>query len=147
MTLSTLIVLDRAPQLRQHLGNALHGGLTPEHLVELIIHATWYGGAPAGMKALATGKEVFAARGSAFTPPRVHDANEDPQRLSARGNALRQRYMGPQPSARSAPPTETEREEAQRSALDDLSVLRADPGLRRQLPPCGASGPSPTRSP
>lgn len=109
ITLSTLIVLDRAPQLRQHLGNALHVGLTPEQLVELIIHATWYGGAPAGINALATCKEVFAARGIAFTPPRTHDTHEEPQSLFERGNALRQRYMGPQLSARSAPPTETER--------------------------------------
>ena len=44
ITLSTLIVLAREPQLRQHLGNALHIGLTPEQIVELIIHDTWYGG-------------------------------------------------------------------------------------------------------
>ena len=41
ITLSTLIVLAREPQLRQHLGNALHIGLTPEQIVELIIHDTW----------------------------------------------------------------------------------------------------------
>jgi len=29
ITLSTLIVLAREPQLRRHLGNALHIGLTP----------------------------------------------------------------------------------------------------------------------
>jgi 4-carboxymuconolactone decarboxylase len=34
ITLSTLIVLAREPQLRQHLGNALHIGLTPEQIVE-----------------------------------------------------------------------------------------------------------------
>src|SRR4029450_8277788 len=48
ITLSTLIVLAREPQLRQHLGNALHIGLTPEQIVELIIHDTWYRGRRAG---------------------------------------------------------------------------------------------------
>lgn len=109
ITVSTLIVLDRAPQLRQHLGNALHIGLTPEQLIELIIHATWYGGAPVGINALALCKEVFAARGIAFTPPRIYETAQDPKTLFERGNQLRQQYMGPQPAGRSTPPTETER--------------------------------------
>ena len=45
ITLSCLIVLNREVQLRRHLGNALNIGLTPEQVVELIIHDTWYGGA------------------------------------------------------------------------------------------------------
>ena len=85
ITLSTLIVLAREPQLRQHLGNALHISLTPAQIVELIIHDTWYGGVPAGLNALALCKAVFAERGIAFTPPRVHDTTEDPDRLFERG--------------------------------------------------------------
>jgi len=109
ITLSTLIVLARETQLRRHLGNALHVGLTPEQIVELIIHDTWYGGAPAGLNALALCKEVFAERGIAFTPPRVHDTTEDPDRLFERGNQLRMHYMGPPSTTRPAPPTEAER--------------------------------------
>jgi 4-carboxymuconolactone decarboxylase len=40
ITLSMLLVLAREPQLRRHLGNALNVGLTPEQIVELIIHDT-----------------------------------------------------------------------------------------------------------
>ena len=109
ITLSTLIVLAREPQLRRHLGNALHIGLTPEQIVELIIHDTWYGGAPAGLNALALCKAVFAERGIAFTPPRVHDTTEDPDRLFERGAQLRRQYLGDQSAARPAPPTEAER--------------------------------------
>jgi len=109
ITLSTLIVLAREPQLRQHLGNALHIGLTPEQIVELIIHDTWYGGAPAGLNALALCKAVFAERGIAFTPPRVHDTTEDPDHLFERGAQLRRQYLGDQSAARPAPPTEAER--------------------------------------
>ena len=94
ITLSTLIVLAREPQLRRHLGNALNVGLTPEQIVELIIHDTWYGGAPAGLNALALCKAVFEERGIAFTPPRVHDTTEDPDRLFERGAQLRMQYMG-----------------------------------------------------
>ena len=39
--------LDTDVHLKRHLGNALNVGLTPEQLVELIIHDTWYGAAPA----------------------------------------------------------------------------------------------------
>ena len=52
ITLSCLIVMNREVQLKRHLGNALNVGLTPEQIVELIIHDTWYGAAPAGIQAL-----------------------------------------------------------------------------------------------
>ena len=92
ITLSTLLVLARETQLRRHLGNALHVGLTPAQLVELIIHDTWYGGAPAGLNELALCKDVFVERGIAFTPPRVHDTTEDPDRLFERGAQLRMQW-------------------------------------------------------
>src|SRR5256886_15309157 len=75
ITLSTLIVLAREPQLRRHLGNALNVGLTSEQIVELIIHDTWYGGAPAGLNALALCKDCFAAFRNALTRPLVHANN------------------------------------------------------------------------
>ncbi len=110
ITLSTLVVRGRDPQLRRHLGNALNIGLTPEQIVELIIHATWYGGAPAGINALTLCKSVFDERGVAFTLPKRHDAQETPDHLFERGNQLRLQYMGDQPSARPAPPTQAERD-------------------------------------
>ena len=75
----------------------------------LIIHDTWYGGAPTGLNALALCKDVFEERGSVFTPPRVHDTNEDPDSLFERGNQLRIQYLGTQSASRPVPPTEAER--------------------------------------
>ena len=68
ITLSCLIVTNREVQLKRHLGNALNIGLTPEQVVELIIHDTWYSGAPAGIQALSICKQVFEERGIDFTP-------------------------------------------------------------------------------
>ena len=110
VTLSSLIVLQRENQLRRHLGNALNLGLTPEQIVELIIHDTWYGGAPAGINSLSIIKEIFEKRGIDFTPTRIHDTNEDPDSLFQRGEEYRRNYMGTQPGGRPAPPTQAERE-------------------------------------
>ena len=109
ITLSSLIVLQRENQLRRHLSNALNVGLTPEQIVELIIHDTWYGGAPAGLNALSVCKAVFAERGVDYTPAVIHDTDESPDELFRRGDELRRRYMGTQPS-RAAPPTDAEGE-------------------------------------
>jgi len=109
ITLSTLIVLARETQLRRHLGNALHVGLTPEQIVELIIHDTWYSGAPAGLNALALCKDVFEARGVAFTPPRVHDTNEDPDSLFERATSFGCSIWEPSRPLGQPPPTEAER--------------------------------------
>ena len=110
ITLSCLIVMNREVQLKRHLGNALNVGLTPDQMVELIIHDTWYGGAPAGIQALTLCKEVFEERGIDFTPARIHDASEDPDSLFQRGDEFRRSYMGITSTARPAPPTEAEKE-------------------------------------
>ena len=102
--------MNREVQLKRHLGNALNVGLTPEQLVELIIHDTWYGAAPAGIQALTLCKEVFEERGIDFTPSRIHDTDEDPDSLFQRGEELRQRYMGTTSPSRPNPPTQAERE-------------------------------------
>jgi len=109
ITLSSLIVLNREVQLRRHLGNALNVGLTPEQIVELIIHDTWYSGAPGGIQALTICKQVFEERGIDFTPARIHDANEDPDSLFQRGDEYRRNYMGGGGN-RPAPPTQAEAE-------------------------------------
>ena len=79
VTLSCLIVMNREVQLKRHLGNALNVGLTPDQVVELIIHDTWYSGAPAGIQALTLCKAVFEERGIDFTPARIHDAQRRPR--------------------------------------------------------------------
>ena len=110
ITLSCLIVMNREVQLKRHLGNALNIGLTPDQVVELIIHDTWYGAAPAGIQALTLCKEVFEERGIDFTPARIHDSSEDPDSLFQRGEEFRRSYMGITSTARPVPPTEAEEE-------------------------------------
>ena len=110
ITLSCLIVMNREVQLKRHLGNALNIGLTPNQIVELIIHDTWYGGAPAGIQALTLCKEVFEERGIDFTPARVHDTGEDPDSLFRRGMEFRRSYVGNIPRTPAPEHTEAERD-------------------------------------
>ena len=110
ITLSCLIVTNCEVQLKRHLSNALNIGLTPDQIVELIIHDTWYSGAPAGIQALTLCKAVFEERGIDFAPARIHDGSEDPDSLFQRGDEFRRNYMGSASTARPAPPTEAERE-------------------------------------
>ncbi|GLZ80550.1 carboxymuconolactone decarboxylase [Actinorhabdospora filicis] len=58
-----------APQLRFHADAALHVGVTPEELVEAVLHMAIYAGFPAALNGLAVVREVFAARGVVFEPP------------------------------------------------------------------------------
>ena len=109
VTLSCLIVMNREVQLKRHLSNALNVGLTPEQIVELIIHDTWYSGAPADIQALTLCKAVFEERGIDFTPARIHDASEDPDSLFQRGDKYRRNYMGTTSPAQPTPPTQAER--------------------------------------
>jgi 4-carboxymuconolactone decarboxylase len=93
-TLSVLTVLQRQTQLRRHLGNALNLGLTPEQIVEVLIHMVWYGGAPATLNGLGLATEVFAERGIDFTPQPVYDPTEDLETVYQRGVARRIELMG-----------------------------------------------------
>ena len=89
--------MNREVQLKRHLGNALNVGLTPDQIVELIIHDTWYSGAPAGIQALTLCKAVFEERRIDFTPARIHDASEDPDSLFQRGDEFRGTTWEPPP--------------------------------------------------
>jgi 4-carboxymuconolactone decarboxylase len=109
LTLSTRIVLARAPQGRRHRGHALHLGFPPAPRGALLIHDTWDGGAPAGLTARALCKAVCAERGIASPPPRVHAPTAAPACLCARGAQWRRQSLGDQAAARPAPPPEAER--------------------------------------
>ena len=110
-TLSVLTVLQRQTQLKRHLGNALNLGLTPEQIVEVLIHMVWYGGAPATLNGLGLATEVFAERGINFTPQPVYDPTEDLESVYQRGVARRNEYMGQSSGgAGRGPVTNAERE-------------------------------------
>lgn len=51
------------PQLKVHIGAALNVGLTPDEIVEAILHATVYAGFPRALNAGFAAKEVFQNRG------------------------------------------------------------------------------------
>lgn len=62
-TISTLMALQRLPQLKTHILNALNVGLTKEEIVEILGHVVWYAGVPAGINAFQVAKEAFAEGG------------------------------------------------------------------------------------
>ena len=51
------------PQLEVHVNTSLNVGLTPEEIVEAMLHATVYCGFPRALNATAVAKRVFEARG------------------------------------------------------------------------------------
>ncbi|ASK03453.1 carboxymuconolactone decarboxylase family protein [Citrobacter freundii] len=52
---------NAAPQLKVHIGAALHVGLTQDEIVEVIIQMAVYAGFPAALNGLFAAKEVFAS--------------------------------------------------------------------------------------
>ena len=110
-TLTILTVLQRERQLRLHIGNALNLGLTPEQVIEIFIHAAFYGGVPAAHTAIGMAKEVFDNRGISFTPQPVYDPSDDPDDLYQRGVERRRELLGDNASGLSGEPvTNAERE-------------------------------------
>ncbi|HHG9065671.1 TPA: carboxymuconolactone decarboxylase family protein [Citrobacter freundii] len=52
---------NAAPQLKVHIGAALHVGLTQNEIVEVIMQMAVYAGFPAALNGLFAAKEVFAS--------------------------------------------------------------------------------------
>ncbi|MFJ1754955.1 carboxymuconolactone decarboxylase family protein [Kitasatospora sp. NPDC088134] len=64
VTLGMLTALGGCePQLRVHVHTALNVGLTPQQIVEALLHSTGYCGFPRALNATFAAKEVFAERG------------------------------------------------------------------------------------
>ncbi|MEV0794335.1 carboxymuconolactone decarboxylase family protein [Kribbella sp. NPDC050459] len=60
VTLGVLTALGGCePQLEVHLRTSLNVGLTPQELVETLIHAAGYAGFPRALNAVAVAKKVF----------------------------------------------------------------------------------------
>lgn len=61
-TVAALTALgNAAPQLKVHIGAALHVGLTQDEIVEVIMQMAVYAGFPAALNGLFATKEVFAS--------------------------------------------------------------------------------------
>jgi 4-carboxymuconolactone decarboxylase len=64
VTLGILTALGGCePQLELHVNTALNVGLTPEQIVEALLHSTGYCGFPRAINATFAAKKVFAERG------------------------------------------------------------------------------------
>lgn len=111
ITLSVLTVLERETQLKRHISNALNMGLSPEQIVEVLIHVAFYGGIPAAYNALAIAKDVFDRQRIAFVPPSIYNPADDPEDLYRRGVAIRTQYMGEGSQERRGQPVTTAEKE------------------------------------
>ncbi len=61
-TVAALTALGNAtPQLKVHIGAALHVGLTQDEIVEVIMQMAVYAGFPAALNGVFAAKEVFAS--------------------------------------------------------------------------------------
>ncbi|NLU84526.1 carboxymuconolactone decarboxylase family protein [Rhodococcus sp. HNM0569] len=61
VNLGMLIALRAHGELRGHVRGALRNGLTRDEIVEVVVQASAYCGAPAGLSAMAVVQEVFEA--------------------------------------------------------------------------------------
>jgi 4-carboxymuconolactone decarboxylase len=111
IVLSVLTVLQRENQLRRHVANAVNLGLTSQQVIEVMIHASFYGGVPTAFTSMGVAQEVFKANNIEFSPQLVYDTTETPDDLYERGVKRREELMGP-PSGTPgpAPVTQAERE-------------------------------------
>ncbi|MET7619280.1 carboxymuconolactone decarboxylase family protein [Streptomyces sp. NPDC005408] len=70
VTLGMLTALGGCePQLEVHINASLNVGLTPEEIVEALLHSAVYCGMPKALNATFVAKKVFAERGAAVRQP------------------------------------------------------------------------------
>ena len=84
-TISALMALGQLPLLRRHIERSLNLGLTPEQVVEVFIHLTFYAGVPAVEAAMRTTKDIFEEQGIQFTPTRMYDTTLPVEELHQAG--------------------------------------------------------------
>jgi 4-carboxymuconolactone decarboxylase len=94
-TMSCLTALQRLPQLRTHLPDALRLGLTPGEIVEIICQVAFYAGIPTSVNSLGVAGEVFEDQGVPLPAEEVPwDADTSLGDLESRGRVLREELMG-----------------------------------------------------
>ena len=62
LTVAALTVLGRDDYLRRHLQGALHVGVTPAEIKEILMQMAFYGGIPFALQALRIAHQEIAAR-------------------------------------------------------------------------------------
>ena len=92
-TISAITALGKERQLKAHVEGGLAAGLSPEQLIEALMHLILYVGAPAVNSAMVVAKEVFDEKGIRPQPYRVYDPSEDSEELARRGMAKRREFL------------------------------------------------------
>jgi len=91
-TLAALGAVQRLPQLRRHVEAALHIGLEPRPIQEILVQIGIYAGFSASEEALEVARTVFAEHGIALPAATTHDESLDT--LMARGRDVLQALHG-----------------------------------------------------
>jgi 4-carboxymuconolactone decarboxylase len=132
VTIASLAVLRRDDNLRGHVASGLDVGLTPNEILEVMLHLLFYAGAPIANTALNVADEVFKQRGLQVEAARVFDPSEDSEALYQRGHAIRTQLFGNRPPR--PPETATEPHKAMdRYVLEYLwGSVWSRPGLSLQ---------------
>ncbi|AXB44411.1 4-carboxymuconolactone decarboxylase [Amycolatopsis albispora] len=73
VTLAALTALHCHEELAMHVRVAIHNGLTPAEISEVLLHTAVYAGAPAGNAAFAVAQRVLAELGEESAVPRPAD--------------------------------------------------------------------------
>jgi 4-carboxymuconolactone decarboxylase len=74
LTVAALTVLGKDDYLRRHIQGALHVGVTPLEIKEILMQMAFYGGIPCALKGLRIAQEEFAAHEPARAPARAPEA-------------------------------------------------------------------------
>ncbi len=79
ITVALLAALGRDRELARHIEGALNLGITPDEIIEIMIHVAHYAGWPAGHNGQRVAQDVFALR-----DPVLHEFESEYQRLFKR---------------------------------------------------------------
>ncbi len=112
ITVAALCVLGKDDYLRRHLQGALHIGVTPEEIKEILMQMAFYGGVPCALRGLRIAQEEIAAwqggpgaqRRASSSAPRASSATaQSPGRSAGREAASRPLRKGPRKMPPSTP--------------------------------------------
>lgn len=93
-TISAMTALSELSLLRRHVERGLNIGLTPEQVVEIFVHLTFYVGVPAVESGLELVQRIFSERGIQFTPPLIFNAGQTADELHRKGQAAFEESIG-----------------------------------------------------
>ena len=86
IVLSVLTVLQRENQLRRHVVNAVNLGLTPQQVIEVMIHASFYGGVPAAFTSMGVAPRGVYSQRHLFYAPVGFRPQRNPRRTLPTGS-------------------------------------------------------------